>query len=90
MKILFVTDLHGSQWKYDCLLQKARTFQAKAVINGGDLLPKEGNLFSQDGFITGYLDRHFAQFDAAGIYYLCYLGNDDLSIFDDVFEARRV
>ena len=57
------------------------------VINGGDLLPKEGNLFAQDKFITGYLDRHFAQFDAAGIYYLSYLGNDDISIFDDLFEA---
>jgi len=87
MKVLFVTDLHGSQWKYDCLLQKAQVFQAKVVINGGDLLPKEGNLFAQNEFITEYLDTHFSQFDAAGIYYLAYLGNDDLSIFDDVFEA---
>lgn len=87
MKIIFVTDLHGSQWKYDCLFQKAQAFQADVVINGGDLLPKNGNLFAQGEFITNYLDRHFAQFDAVGIYYLCYFGNDDLRIFLDLFEA---
>ena len=87
MKILFVTDLHGSPWKYDRLFQAAQAFQADVVINGGDMLPKSGNLFAQDKFITGYLDRHFAQFDAAGIYYLCFMGNDDPRVFLDLFEA---
>jgi uncharacterized protein len=86
MKVLFVTDLHGCQWKYDRLFKAAQVFQAEVVINGGDMLPKDRNLFAQDEFITGYLDRHFAQFDSAGIYYLCYLGNDDLRIFDELFD----
>ena len=86
MKIIFVTDLHGDTGKYDRLFKAAKEFQADVVVNGGDMLPKGGDLFEQDKFITGYLERHFAQFNSAGIYYLCYPGNDDLSIFDEIFE----
>jgi Icc-related predicted phosphoesterase len=58
------------------------------VVNGGDLLPKSGDFFiEQSRFIEGVLDAHFAAFDAAGIHYLCYPGNDDLMCFEDLFEA---
>lgn len=87
MKIIFVTDLHGDTGKYDRLFKAAKEFQADVVVNGGDMLPKGGDLFEQDKFITGYLEEHFAQFNYAGIYYLCYPGNDDLRIFDDIFET---
>ncbi len=87
MKALFVTDLHGCTWKYDRLLEVARAFQADVVINSGDMLPHGRTLSTQGEFITDYLDAHFAQFDSAGIYYLCYLGNDDLRIFDALFES---
>jgi len=86
MRILFATDLHGRRWEYDHLLEVARRIQPDVVINGGDMLPKGGDQFSQGGFITGYLEEHFAQFNDAGIHYLCYLGNDDLRIFDELFE----
>ncbi|MFH1653571.1 MAG: metallophosphoesterase [Pseudomonadota bacterium] len=86
MKIIFVTDLHGMQWKYDRLLGAAKEFDAEMLINGGDMLPKDIDLFEQDKFISGYLDHHFMQFDSAGIQYLCYPGNDDLKIFDQIFE----
>ena len=86
MKALFVTDLHGSKWKYERLFEVAKSFRAEVVIDGGDMLPKEGDLFRQGEFIANYLDQHLAKFDAAGIYYLCYLGNDDLRIFDRLFE----
>lgn len=85
MKILFVTDLHGSRWKYDKILALAKQHRVNAVINGGDMLPKTGDLFHQDEFITGYLKDHFAAFNQADIHYLCYLGNDDLKIFDPLF-----
>jgi hypothetical protein len=49
------------------------------------MYPKDKDLFNQDRFIIDYLDFHFAKFDAAGIYYLCYPGNDDLKIFDHLF-----
>ncbi len=90
MKIVFTTDLHGEIWKYDRLLMVARNFRADVVINGGDMLPKAGNLFDQDKFITGYLEKHFEQCAEFGIAYLCYLGNDDLRIFDDLFESTCV
>jgi len=86
MKVLFVTDLHGSKWKYDRLFEVAEEFQADVVINGGDMLPKNNELFKQGEFIADYLDNHFSRFNSAGIYYLCYPGNDDLRIFDTKFE----
>lgn len=84
MRLLFVTDLHGCRWKYDRLIEAALGSQADVVINGGDMLSRD--LFAQDAFITHHLNAHFAQVDAAGIHYLCYLGNDDLSIFDELLE----
>lgn len=86
MKILFVTDLHGSRWKYDKIFALAQMHHADAVINGGDMLPKTGDLFSQDQFIAGYIKDHFATFNQSNIHYLCYLGNDDLKVFDQFFE----
>jgi len=86
MRVLFVTDLHGSKWKYERLFEVAKDFQANIVINGGDMLPKNIDPFRQGEFIANYLDNHFAQFNSAGIYYLCYPGNDDLRIFDKQFE----
>lgn len=86
MRLLFVTDLHGSKWKYERLFEVAKNFRANVVINGGDMLPKNNEPFRQGDFITNYLDNHFARFNSAGIYYLCYLGNDDLIIFDKLFE----
>lgn len=86
MRLLFVTDLHGYLWKYDKLFQTAQQHRLDVVVNGGDMLPKDGNLFQQDLFITQYLDKHFQRFEQAKIHYLCYLGNDDLKIFDPLFE----
>lgn len=86
MKVLFVTDLHGVEWKYDRLFQVAQETRTDVVINGGDMLPRAKNLFSQGDFITNYLDKHLARFNAVGIHYLCYLGNDDLRICDEAFQ----
>ena len=86
MNILFVTDLHGSKWKYDLLFKAAKSLNVDVVINGGDMLPKSGDLFMQGEFIKNYLENHFSLFESERIYYLCYLGNDDLIIFDELFE----
>ncbi|MFH1146231.1 MAG: metallophosphoesterase [Pseudomonadota bacterium] len=86
MKLLFVTDLHGVRWKYERLFEAAKEFRADAVINGGDMLPATNDPFGQGEFITTYLNYHFARFNSAGIYYMCYLGNDDLRVFDQLFE----
>jgi len=86
MRVLFVTDLHGSRSKYERLLEAAKDFRADVVINGGDMLPWNNDPFRQGEFIINYLDNHFARINSAGIYYLCYPGNDDLRIFDQLFE----
>ena len=86
MKVIYVTDLHGYKKDYDRLFKVAKSFKANMVINGGDMLPNEGDLFKQGEFIAGYLESHFSQFESEGIYYLCFLGNDDLRIFDELFE----
>jgi Icc-related predicted phosphoesterase len=87
MRILFTTDLHGSKWKYDRLLEAARSSHVDIVINGGDMLPKHGNPFDQGKFIAEVLNAHFRCFNDEGIHYLCFLGNDDLKIFDDLLES---
>jgi Icc-related predicted phosphoesterase len=86
MIILFVTDLHGCLWKYDQLYHVAKAHKADIVINGGDMLPKNSILFQQDIFITQKLEKHFNLFNKAKIHYLCCLGNDDLMVFDPVFD----
>ena len=86
MKLLFVTDLHGIEWKYDKIFQIVSSIKPDAVINGGDMLTFRGNLLHQDKFITGVLDDYFSKFEELKIYYLCFLGNDDLRIFDDLFQ----
>lgn len=87
MKILYFTDLHGDQNKYDKVKQLVEKHDIKIIINGGDMLPKDNNLFrDQKNFITEYLGPHFSLFSDKGIYYLNCLGNDDLRIHDELFE----
>lgn len=78
--------MHGFEWKYDLIFEIAKRSKAEVAINAGDMLPKHGDLFQQGVFITSFLDRHFERFEDAGIYYLCYPGNDDLLIFDRLFD----
>jgi len=52
VRILFVSDLHGNRWKYDRLFETARRHNVQAVINGGDMLPKHGDLSDQGKFIS--------------------------------------
>lgn len=86
MRMMFVTDFHGSRWKYERMFEAAKRLRAEVVINGGDMLPWGNDPFRQGEFITGFLDDHFARFNSVGIYYLCCLGNDDLRVFDKLFE----
>jgi len=85
MRIIFVTDFHGDKHKYDTLIEVAKRTRADLVINGGDMLPNKCDLFKQGDFITDYIADHFLAFEKAKIHYLCFLGNDDLRIFDDIF-----
>lgn len=86
MKIIFVTDLHGSKAKYRHVFESAKRHSAAAIVNGGDMLTLEGDIHrTQKKFIEGFLDPYFAEYEKAGIYHLGYLGNDDLGILDACF-----
>ena len=87
MKIVYVTDIHGDQAKYWWVFEAAKEMGAQAVVNGGDMLPKEGDLhIMQKEFIEVFLVKYFAEYEKAGIYHLGYLGNDDLGIYDGYFD----
>ena len=87
MRILYFTDLHGDQSKYNMIRSLVEKQDVQIIINGGDMLPKHNNLFlDQRKFIEGFLDKHFDSFNGKGIYYLNCLGNDDLRVHDELFE----
>ncbi|MFX1569046.1 MAG: metallophosphoesterase [Promethearchaeota archaeon] len=86
MKLLYVTDIHGIEWKHNKILEIAKKLKVNAVVNGGDMLTFKGNLMHQDKFITGFLEDYFSKFESMEIYYLSLLGNDDLGVFDDLFQ----
>lgn len=88
MRILYVTDLHGNIDKYNSIRKAAQEAFVDVVINGGDMLPKSGDLFvDQRDFITGFLDRHFSEYQDDGIHYFCMLGNDDIASNDSIFDS---
>ncbi|MFX1356015.1 MAG: metallophosphoesterase [Promethearchaeota archaeon] len=86
MKILYITDIHGSRWKYEKILEIADNLEITMVINGGDMLPF-GDFLNQDKFIKNFLDSHFSEFNDKKIYYLAMLANDDLIIYDELFNT---
>ncbi|MBD3256180.1 MAG: phosphoesterase [Candidatus Lokiarchaeota archaeon] len=85
MKILYITDLHGSKWKYKRSIELAESLKVKAIINGGDMFTVTPTLFKQDEFIKTFLNDYFSNLNEKKIYHLGYPGNDDLMIFDDLF-----
>lgn len=87
MKILFNTDLHGSKWKYEKSLEIAVKESVDMVINGGDMLPTEGDLiYDQEIFLTWDLKKILNHFNDQKIYYLFIPGNNDLKTYDRTFE----
>jgi len=86
MRILYATDLHGNRAKYERVLQAALARGVDAVVNGGDMYPKDIPLERQHEFVSGFLDGHFADYARAALALLCMPGNDDLAGFDPLFE----
>jgi Icc-related predicted phosphoesterase len=83
---LFVTDLHGSRWKYERTLALAKETGAELVVNGGDISPHGRRHDEQERFYREFLGPHFAAYQEAGIRYLTITGNDDMAAFDGVLD----
>ena len=81
MKIVYATDLHGREAIYNGVLQRAKQEKADAIVNGGDMFPRE----FQNEFIQGFLADHFEACHEAKIRCLCMPGNDDLAAWDEMF-----
>lgn len=87
MKILYTTDLHGSQHYYNQIAKKALLHKVDMVINGGDMLPKNEPVFKRQAkFIKNLEEHYFPRFERSKTFYLCAFGNDDLKIYDDEFD----
>ena len=88
MNIMHFTDLHGNINKYKKSLEiiKRDLSCIDVIVNSGDMYPKDINLFNQDRFIKGYLKEYFEEINELNIPYMCMPGNDDLKIFDILFE----
>ncbi len=86
MKILYATDLHGDKWKYEQMYKASKGKKVDVAINGGDMFPSDWDPFRQDKFISGFLENYFKEFEKSKIYYLSMPGNDDLKVFDKLFE----
>lgn len=84
---LFVTDLHGSIWKYERTLELAKDIGAILVVNGGDMFPHGKTHEEQARFVRDFLDPHFARYQEAGIRHMGLLANDDLRAHDPLFDA---
>jgi len=86
MRILYVTDLHGNIPKYNKIFDIAKELKVGAVVNGGDLYPKNIDLHKQGQFITGFFDSYLQKFEKINIPYLLIPGNDDLKTFDGLLQ----
>ena len=86
MKLMLTTDIHGNTWKYKTLVREAMKIKPDIVINAGDMFPNDNNLYRQKEYIENQINEHFRAFNEAGIYYLCFPGNDDLMVFDMLFK----
>ncbi len=86
MRVLYTTDLHGAEYKYDLIYDSIKKLKPDIVINGGDMLPIRPNFMKQGVFIYGFLDAYFYKVNKQKICHLVMPGNDDLSIFDVDFQ----
>jgi Icc-related predicted phosphoesterase len=83
---LYVTDFHGSRWKYERTLDLAREIGAELVLNGGDISPPGRRHEDQERFYREFLSPHFAGYQDAGIRYMTIAGNDDMAAFDGLLD----
>ena len=83
MRILFATDLHGDERKYERLAEAAAQHGADVIVIGGDISPKfGGDMFAiQRPFYTWL--RKWADAQMLPVY--THLGNDDLRCYLPLF-----
>jgi len=85
MKVLYFTDLHGSRWKRERIVELAIAQKVNVVIDGGDILPGDSTTFDQEYFLRSQFTEFCRAMANNNVYYLTMLANDDPRIFDAQF-----
>lgn len=94
LRFLYTTDLHGDRRAYARLPVICREHGLSVIVNGGDLLPKHGDMHAaQHAFLRDDMPAFLDQCEAAGIRHYALFGNDDLRAFHPdwlaLVDARR-
>lgn len=81
-RFLYTTDLHGDRRAYARLPAICREHGLGVIVNGGDLLPKHGDMHAaQRAFLRDDMPAFLDRCEAAGIRHYALFGNDDLRAF---------
>lgn len=84
MRCYFVSDLHGSEYRYEKLFELVRDIPPDVLFIGGDILP---NFTKDENFIVDYLYNNFKSLkkNLRDMYPKIFiiLGNDDLKIEEE-------
>ena len=84
MRCYFVSDLHGSEYRYEKLFELVRNIPPDVLFIGGDILP---NFTKDENFIVDYLYNNFKSLkkNLRDMYPKIFiiLGNDDLKIEEE-------
>lgn len=79
LRFLYITDLHGDRRAYARLPDICREHGLRMIVNGGDLLPKRGDMHeAQRAFLAEDMPAFLDVCHAAGIEHYALFGNDDL------------
>lgn len=78
-RFLYATDLHGWTAAYHAVVDAAVARGIDTIVNGGDMLPKEGRrLEFQQPFIEEFLPEYLDALAAQHVAYYGMFGNDDM------------
>lgn len=87
-RFLYVTDLHGDRRAYARLPELCKQQGVSILVNGGDLLPKHGDMRQAQGeFLRHDMPALLDACASAGIRYYALFGNDDLRAWHDEWLA---
>ena len=79
INLLYGTDFHGNEKKFEDILFHALEYNIPLIHLGCDILPKGSNILSeQKKFVNGYLKNFYDRCHKHGIEVLAFWGNDDV------------
>lgn len=102
--LLFTADVHGNQGQITAALKRAEQLGLDAIVFGGDIAPKEGNLEdgahwkpnhktrnpeAQRSFYHNFMIPIFSRYSRTGFDVFAMMGNDDFRVNMDILEEAN-